>query len=140
MCLFRFHSFYWHDISSQMHLQLVCPFCWNSFTRSSQQFKIFVYIFFVLYWCSLQHIYTRKFCYIGYIKTEQMPIYEFFWWTHFCQTPPGLCITTRVSAQPLMWNWFFILMQVKLIFARKVVHLASFWKWGFLELESGLLD
>ena len=25
----------------------------------------------------------------------------------------------------------------KLIFTRKVVHLASFWKWGFLALESG---
>ena len=30
-------------------------------------------------------------------------------------------------------------MQMKLIITRKVVHLASFWKWGFLELESGLL-
>ena len=29
-------------------------------------------------------------------------------------------------------------MQIKLIFTRKVVHLASFWKWGFLELGSGL--
>ena len=29
-------------------------------------------------------------------------------------------------------------MQVKLIFTRKVVLLASFWKWGFLELGSGL--
>ena len=28
----------------------------------------------------------------------------------------------------------------KLIFTRKVVHLASFWKWGFLELRSGLLE
>ena len=26
----------------------------------------------------------------------------------------------------------------KLIFTRKVVHLASFWKWGFLELGNGL--
>ena len=33
-----------------------------------------------------------------------------------------------------------ILMQIKLIFTRKVVHLASFWKWGFLEPGSGLLD
>ena len=31
-----------------------------------------------------------------------------------------------------------ILMQIKLIFTRKVVHLASFWKWGFLELGSCL--
>ena len=52
---------------------------------------------------------------------------------------PGLCIKTRLSAQPLIWKWFFILMQIKLIFTRKVVHLASFWKWGFLELGSGLL-
>ena len=53
---------------------------------------------------------------------------------------PDLCITTRLSAQPLIWKWFFILMQVKLIFTRKVVHLASFWKWGFLELGSALFD
>ena len=31
-----------------------------------------------------------------------------------------------------------ILMQIKLIFTRTVVHLASFWKWGFLKLGSGL--
>ena len=30
-------------------------------------------------------------------------------------------------------------MHIKLIFTRKVVHLALFWKWGFLELASGLL-
>ena len=30
-------------------------------------------------------------------------------------------------------------MQIKLIFTRKVVHQASSWKWGFLELRSGLL-
>ena len=49
---------------------------------------------------------------------------------HF-RVPLGLCIKTRLSAQPLIWKWFFILMQIKLIFTRKVVHLASFWKWGF---------
>ena len=46
------------------------------------------------------------------------------------RVPPGLCIKTRLSAQ--IWKWFFILMQMKLIFTRKVVHLAS------LELGSGL--
>ena len=51
----------------------------------------------------------------------------------------GLCIKTRIRAQPLMWKWFFILIQIKLIFTRKLVHLASFWTWGFLELGSGLL-
>jgi len=28
-------------------------------------------------------------------------------------------------------------MQMKLIFSRKVLHLASFWKWEFLELRTG---
>ena len=37
----------------------------------------------------------------------------------------------RWSSQPLIWTWFFILMQIKLVFTRKVVHLASLWKWGF---------
>ena len=36
--------------------------------------------------------------------------------------------------------WFFILMQIKLIFTRKLVHLASFWKWRFSELRGGLLN
>ena len=57
---------------------------------------------------------------------------------HF-RVPLGLCIKRRLSAQPLIWKWLFILVQIKLMFARKVVHLALFWKWGFLELGSGLL-
>ena len=48
---------------------------------------------------------------------------------------PAVCIKTRLSAQPLIWKWFFILMQIKLIFTRKVVHLASLWKWGFWNSE-----
>ena len=52
---------------------------------------------------------------------------------------PGLCFKTRIGAQPLIWKSFFILMKIKFIFPRKVVHLASFWKWGFLELGIGLL-
>ena len=58
---------------------------------------------------------------------------------HF-RVPPGLCFKTRVGAQPLIWKSSFILMQIKLIFTKKVVHLASFWKWGFLELGSGLFS
>ena len=34
---------------------------------------------------------------------------------------------------------FFNLVQIKLILTTKVVQLASFWKWGFLELGNGLL-
>ena len=33
---------------------------------------------------------------------------------------------------------FFILMHIKLFFSRYVLHLASFWKWEFLELRNGL--
>ena len=51
----------------------------------------------------------------------------------------GLWFKTRVGAQPLIWKSFFILMQIKLIFTRKIVHLTSFWKWRFLELGSGLM-
>ena len=51
---------------------------------------------------------------------------------------PGPLFQNEVGAQPLIWKPFFILMQIKLIFTRKVVHLASFWKGGFLELGSGL--
>ena len=52
---------------------------------------------------------------------------------HF-RVPPGLCFKTRVGAQPLIWKSFFILMQIKLIFTRKVVHLAlldsiAFYSW-----------
>ena len=43
---------------------------------------------------------------------------------HF-RVPPGLCFKTRVGAQPLMWKSFFILIQIKHIFTRKVVHLQS---------------
>ena len=61
-------------------------------------------------------------------------------WRHVqtSNVPPGLCIKTRLCAPPSMRKWLFILMQIKLIFTRKVVYLASFWKWGFLELGSGL--
>ena len=55
-----------------------------------------------------------------------------------CRVPPGLCFKTRVGAQPLIWKSSFTLMQIKLIFTRKVVYLALFWTWGFLELVSGL--
>ena len=34
----------------------------------------------------------------------------------------------------------FIIMQIKLIFTRTVEHLASFWKWGVLELGSALFS
>ena len=52
---------------------------------------------------------------------------------HFRVTP-GLCIKMRLSAQPLIWKWCFILMQIKLILARKVCtwpHFESegFWNW-----------
>ena len=40
---------------------------------------------------------------------------------------------------PSQWyeNDFVILMQMKLIITRKVLHLASFWKWEFWELRNG---
>ena len=55
--------------------------------------------------------------------------------SHF-RVPPGLCIKTRWSAQPLIWKDIFILLQIKLIFTSKVVHLASnFESEGFWNSE-----
>ena len=56
---------------------------------------------------------------------------------HF-RVSPGLCIKTRLGAQPLIWKWFFILMQIKLLSTRKVEHLTSFWYRGPGELGNGL--
>ena len=50
----------------------------------------------------------------------------------------SFCFKPRLSAKPLIWKLFFRLVQIKLIFtrkSRKVLHLASFWKWGFWNSE-----
>ena len=70
-------------------------------------------------------------------KLTRSSFLSFFKWhvnNRSFQTTPDLGIKTRLSAQPLIWKWFFILLHIKLIFTRKAVHLASFWKRGFLEL------
>ena len=51
---------------------------------------------------------------------------------------PSLCFKARVSAKPLIWKLFYIFMQTKLIFTKKVLHFASFWKREFLELGNSL--
>ena len=45
--------------------------------------------------------------------------------TGYLRVPPGLCIKI-LSYHPLIRKRFFILMQIKLLSTRKVVHLASF--------------
>ena len=52
----------------------------------------------------------------------------------------SICFEARLSAKLLIWKRFFIHLQIKLIFTKKVSHSASFWKWEFLELGNGLLD
>ena len=52
---------------------------------------------------------------------------------------PGPLYQNEVKCSAFDMETIFILKQIKLIFTRKVAHLASFWKWGFLELGSGLL-
>ena len=50
---------------------------------------------------------------------------------------PGPLYQNEVKCSAFNMEIIFILTQIKLIFTRKVVHLASFWKWGFLERGSG---
>ena len=52
--------------------------------------------------------------------------------------PQSLCIKTRLSAQPLIWKWFFILMQIKLIFTRSCTwpHFESEGFWNSEEAYS----
>ena len=47
--------------------------------------------------------------------------------------------SNRKHPKSLIWNWFFILMQIKLIFTLKDLYLASFLKKEFLELVNGLI-
>ena len=42
--------------------------------------------------------------------------------TPFPICPLSLCFKTRLSAKLLIWNWVFILMEMKLIFPTKVLH------------------
>ena len=51
----------------------------------------------------------------------------------------GKQVQNEVKCSTFDMEMVFILVQIKLIFTKKVVHLASFWKWGYLELRSGLL-
>ena len=49
-------------------------------------------------------------------------------WTGHFWVASRLCFKVRLSARPLIWKWFFILMQIKLIFITRVLQLAWFWK------------
>ena len=63
------------------------------------------------------------------------------WQTGHFRVALSLCFKAKLSAKPLILKWFFyILMQIKLIFRRKVFHLASLWKREFLELGNGQLS
>ena len=44
----------------------------------------------------------------------------------FPSSPGPLFQNEGIGAESLLWKSFFILMQIKLIFTRKVAHLASF--------------
>ena len=50
-------------------------------------------------------------------------------WNRHFRVVASLCFKARLSAKLLVWKWLRILMQIKLIFTRKVLHLALLWKW-----------
>ena len=51
----------------------------------------------------------------------------------------GKQVQNEVKCSAFDMEMIFILVQITLIFTKKVVQLASFWKGGSLELGSGLL-
>ena len=53
---------------------------------------------------------------------------------HF-RVPSGLCIKTRFSAQPLIWKCFSILLQIKLIFTKRLGTWPHFESEGFWNSE-----
>ena len=55
---------------------------------------------------------------------------------HF-QAIPSLCFKVRLSEKPLIWKRFFILMSIKLVLTRKVLHLAMFGKCKVAEIGNG---
>ena len=63
-----------------------------------------------------------KLCICGESKILSFPIIAI---DHF-RFAPRLCFKARLSAKLLITIYFFIFMQIKLIFSRKVFHLASF--------------
>ena len=54
--------------------------------------------------------------------------------SHF-RVPAGLCIKTRLSAQPLMWKWIFILMQIKRFTQERLCTWPHFESEGFCNSE-----
>ena len=53
---------------------------------------------------------------------------------------PQPLFKARLIAKTLLWFFFsFTLMQIKFIFTRRVLHLASFWKWEVLGFGNNLV-
>ena len=71
------------------------------------------------------------YCLLDVLKRERNTLCSIYGLRSVCKqlkqsVKVSLCIKTRLSAQPLIWKGIFILVQIKVIFTRKVVHLASF--------------
>ena len=69
-----------------------------------------------------------------WIIHESLAAYEI---GHF-RFASSLCFKARLSSKPLIWKTFFILMQIKIIFTRKILALSIVSKREFLELRIGL--
>ena len=81
----------------------------------------------------------------GEIEHQKAKKKKTFWLSPFkiighFRVPKNLTFKARLSAKPLIWKWFLIMVQIKLIFTTKVSHLALFWEWEFLELGNSLLE
>ena len=71
------------------------------------------------------------YCLLDVLKRERNTLCSIYGLRSVCKqlkqpVKVSLSIKTRLIAQPLIWKGIFILVQRKVIFTRKVVHLASF--------------
>ena len=53
----------------------------------------------------------------------------------FFRNAPRLCFKAKLSAKLMVWKWCYVLTQIKLVFTRKILHLAAYRKE-----QSGLTD
>ena len=107
------------------------------------------YLFIYLFVRSAPTSWAQRFSFNSENCTPHPPLCGQTWRGHWSISPspmnrpfpsfPGPLYPNEVNCSVFKTEMIFHRIQIKLILKREVVHSASFWTWGFLELGSGLL-